>query len=379
MQLKFIDDARVEKDPDEFEYLESEKMDDESGNVEFEVSTHPADYTLEVLYNQWKRDKIIIPDFQRNYVWSMNQASRLIESFLMGLPVPAIFLYVGSESNKFLVIDGQQRLKSVFYFMDGFFGEAVEVGNTNTNLEKLNKRKQFKLSGLNEKSKYYNLLFSELDDKDKERLNDCVLRAFVIKQIDPDDNTSIYHIFERLNTGGTLLSNQEIRNCVYSGRFNNLLHELNEYPNWRKVFTKGDLDNRQADIELILRFFALQEGLSSYTKPMKEFMSTYMSKKRFITEVEFESKRALFIDTIDKIINSLGNRPFHVRRGLSSSTFDAVMYAFSECKEVPLDIKSRFNKLCEDPTFIKHTTRATSDPDGVRVRIDLAKSYLFGV
>lgn len=99
--------------------------------------------------------------------------------------------------------------------------------------------------------------FEDLDDADRRRLRNSVLRSFIVQQIDPEDNTSIYHVFERLNTGGTFLANQEIRNCVYRGAFNNLLNELNSLSHWRRIVGKPDLDSRQKDVELILRFFAL--------------------------------------------------------------------------------------------------------------------------
>ena len=120
-----MDDARIElearerRDSDvEVEPLQSEVDDYESSAAEYEISTYPADFTLEVLWSKWKAEDIIVPQFQRQFVWKHVQASKLIESFLAGLPVPAIFLYVERKSQKYLVIDGQQRLRSIFYFFE---------------------------------------------------------------------------------------------------------------------------------------------------------------------------------------------------------------------------------------------------------------------
>jgi hypothetical protein len=107
----------------ELEPITSEDEDYESAPPDYHISTYPADFTLEVLHQKWKStdEEILIPDFQRGFVWKQVQARKLIESFLVGLPVPAVFLYSERRSQKFFVIDGQQRLKSIFYFFEGYF------------------------------------------------------------------------------------------------------------------------------------------------------------------------------------------------------------------------------------------------------------------
>jgi len=180
--------------------LESENNDLDSVPSAYEVITYPADFTLEGLVNKYKKGTMIVPGFQRNYVWNIKQASRLIESFLLGLPVPAIFLFTDATKNEQLVLDGQQRLKTLVYFFEGLFAEETS-----------GRRKVFKLIGLNENSPYRNKTYKDLEETDQaafNKLNDSVLRAFVVKQITPDGNTSVYHIFERLNTGGTQLVGQ---------------------------------------------------------------------------------------------------------------------------------------------------------------------------
>jgi hypothetical protein len=98
--------------------------------------------------------------------------------------------------------------------------------------------------------------FQELTPELQRKLNTSVIRVMNVQQIKPNDNkSSIYYIFERLNTGGTRLSSQEIRNVVYGGLFNNGLKELNKDPNWRILIGKPNEDKRQKDVELVLRFF----------------------------------------------------------------------------------------------------------------------------
>jgi uncharacterized protein with ParB-like and HNH nuclease domain len=229
---------------EELELNEVEK-EDEVVNIEYDITSYPSDYTLKVLVDMFHNQDIIIPDYQRGYVWSIKQASLLIESFLIGLPVPPIFLYI-DDDNKNLVIDGQQRLLSVVYFFEGYFGKESLTG----------KRQVFKLSGLNSKNKFYNCTYNDLKDKDKRKLASSVLRAINIRQLSPtNESTCVYHIFERLNTGGTPLKPQEIRNCVFRSNFLNELKELNKDLSWREIINKKELVKSQTDVELILRIY----------------------------------------------------------------------------------------------------------------------------
>ena len=213
---------------DGVEAIESESEDQMSSPPAYEILTYPADFTLEVLVDKLNKDAISVPRFQRRFVWTISQASKLIESFLLGLPVPPVFLYATAKDSKTIVVDGQQRLRTIQFFFNGTFGYEEEET-----------RPLFRLTNLHPKSQYANKTYEEIESTDPaafRRLNDAVLRSFVVKQLNPNDDTSIVHIFERLNTGGTLLQGQEIRNCVYSGSFNDLLHRLNNDQKWRLIF-----------------------------------------------------------------------------------------------------------------------------------------------
>lgn len=251
----------------EFEAITSEDEDYESAPPAYQITTYPADFTLEVLHQKWKAGDILIPEFQRSFIWKQVQASKLIESFLVGLPVPAVFLYTERKSQKFFVIDGQQRLKSIFYFIEGYFGP--ETRDT---------RRVFKLS-LSQDSMFNGRAFEGLGEEDQRRIKNAVLRAYVVQQLDPADDTSMYHIFERLNTGGTLLTNQEIRNCIYHGSLIEFLDDINKDPAWRAILGKKVPDTHKKDIELLVRFFAMR-NISAYKKPMKDFLSKFIKKTR---------------------------------------------------------------------------------------------------
>ena len=145
-------------DPEE---LQIEIEDDKSNEVliEYDIAAYPSDNTLSVLVEMWSNKSITIPDFQRGFVWTIEQSSLLIESFLIGLPVPPVFFYIDKE-NKNLVVDGQQRILSIVFFFEGFFGPENEKG----------RRQIFRLTGLNPRSPFYNKKYIDLDPIVKRKL-----------------------------------------------------------------------------------------------------------------------------------------------------------------------------------------------------------------
>lgn len=355
-----------------FDDLPSEEDDRDAALDTYEIVTYPADYTLSVLVDKWRRGQVKIPPFQRGFVWKQPQASRLIESFLIGLPVPAIFLYTDrSDMNNQLVVDGQQRLRTIAYFFEGYFGEANARGN----------RQVFRLTGLHEKSPYANKTYAELERDDPaawNRLNDAVLRAFVIQQLNPNDDTSVYHVFERLNTGGTLLSPQEIRNAVNHGSFNDLLHRLNEWQPWRELYGAPQPDKRQRDVELILRVIALSEDLTNYEKPMKDYLNRFMGRRRELPVDQQERLEENFKAAV-RVAAGLGPKPFRRGAGLNAAVFDAVMTALIRLgvsHMEPQDLKERYARLMLDDGFIGDVTKSTTDDDVVKGRIAAAERYL---
>ena len=352
------------------EDVPSEREDLDSSPPKYELVTYPADFTLEGLVRKFQRGQITIPGFQRKFVWSLRQSTRLIESFLLGLPVPALFFFVEPNGSKFIVIDGQQRLLSVVYFFKGVFGPA-ENGNL----------RSFALRGLHPRSPWLDKTYEDLRESDPiafTRLNDAVLRAFVVRQLDPSDTTSAYHLFERLNTGGTHLVSQEIRNCVYSGSFNDLLGRLNRDPDWRRVFGKPNEDKRQRDVELVLRFLALREDASSYRKPMKDFLSDFMSHHRRDDTDRLDAAGNLFHRTMRAVLDTLGEKPFHITAGFNAAVFDAVTTAFSKHLDgIPEDVRRRYADLVADHGFLQTVNTGTTDEAVVARRLRLAEEKLF--
>jgi hypothetical protein len=350
----------------EFDELSTETEEDETPYVQYDISVSPSDPSLELLSQQIGRGDIIIPFYQRKFVWKIEQASRLIESFLMGLPVPQVFLYV-NEEGQLEVIDGQQRLKSVHYFMEGYFGEPDDRG----------RRQVFRLKGLSEMSEYNGRTFIELSEKDKRKLRNSTLRAINIKQLRPiATNDSVFHIFERLNTGGTQLKPQEIRNAVYRGQIVDELRVLNETAGWRQLLGIKGPDKNQKDIELILRLFSLFEKWEEYEKPMLRWLNQTME-----TEKAFTSKRARrFKDRFPDVValaNGALEKPFRPRGVINAAVLEGVMITLLEHANIEADdLTERYEELMDDNDFDRVIRGATTDTKVLKERLLTAASVL---
>lgn len=354
-----------ELEEEKWEVEETEEPENEEQDViTYQISYYPADLTLKGYLDKWNSGQLIIPPFQRSYVWDQVKASKLVESFLLGLPVPGVFLYKERTTNRLQVIDGQQRILSAIRFFKNEFEERI-----------------FRLKKVQEK--WDGRTYEELDEPDRFQLDDTVLRATVVQQLDPEDESSIYHIFERLNTGGINLNPMEIRKCVYFGKIFSLLEELNEYEPWRKIIGKPKIDKRLRDVEMILRVMALTDSLDKYEKPMKGFLNKYMQGKNRLSEEEqgnyVEEWREQFKKICDCVIEELGEKPFHLRGRLNYAVMDSVMTTVSKYLTQKLDnLKKRFEGLVEDEEYIDWSTRNTSDEKTLLNRFELARKYILG-
>lgn len=348
------------------EALEEDVVDDEIESDETEVPTfkysitsYGADYPVDSLVKRLRENSIYVPPFQRGYVWNLSDASGFIESLLLGLPVPGIFLSKEEDTQKLLVIDGQQRLKTLHFFYDGVF---------------LPNGKAFALQSVQKRFK--GLTYKTLDDDDRLRLDDSIIHATVVKQdIPTDDNSSIYYIFERLNTRGIRLHPQEIRASIYHGIFAELLKELNKNEVWRKIY--GKPSPRLKDQELILRFYALYYGWESYERPMKEFLNQFMGANRNFQKYSKETLSTVFATTIKTAYESIGNRAFKPEKTLNAAVFDAVMVGLAKRLSVTAisdygSVKKKYESLLGDEAFVNAYERSTSNEEKVNQRITLA-------
>ena len=339
---------------------------DEALPFNYSITSYGADYPTDGLVKRLDRGDIYVPDFQRGYVWKLKEASRFIESLLLGLPVPGIFLSKETETQKLLVIDGQQRLRTIQYFYNGTFKPT---------------NKKFALDGISEQ--FNDKTYNSLSDEERRRLDDSIIPATVIKQDLPsEDQDSIYQIFERLNTGGVKLQAQEIRACIYHGEFNDLLKELNNHPEWRKICGSEDVDSRMKDQEYILRFLALYCCTGTYSKPMKGFLNSFMGKNQHLKVYSSHDMSSIFISTIELISSSIGNRAFRLKSDkINAAILDAVMVGLaSRLKNSSItnksDVLSSYNELLRNPKFLEASvnTARTTETANVKSRLDEAIS-----
>ncbi|MBU1318503.1 MAG: DUF262 domain-containing protein [candidate division Zixibacteria bacterium] len=345
--------------------LEDEEIEDELGDesevllFKYAITSYGADYPIDGLVKRIANESILVPTFQRGFVWNINQASRFVESLLLGLPVPGIFLSKEKETQHLLVIDGQQRLRTLQYFYEGIFA------HTGREFELTNVQKQLR-----------GMTYKKLKDEDRRRLDDSILHATIVKQDEPsEDDSSIYHIFERLNTGGTHLHPQEIRACMYHGEFNRLLDELNQNKFWRLVY--GNVSSRMRDQELILRFFAMLFDIENYSRPMKDFLNSYMAKNKSLKLQSAEKLTEVFSNTVQLVNESIGDRAFKPLRALNAAVFDAIMTGIARRLEAgnieDMDaVRESYEALLNDRDFLGATHTGTADETIVYKRISLA-------
>jgi len=349
---------------EEWDVDETEESEDQEQDVlSYQISSYPADITLKGYLDKWNSGQLEIPPFQRNYVWDQVKASKLIESFLLGLPVPGVFLHKDRKTNKLAVIDGQQRiLSSIRYFKNEFDEKIFRLKNV--------------LPRWNGKT------YVELEESDRYQLDDTVLRATVVQQLDPEDDSSIYHIFERLNTGGINLNPMEIRKCVYFGDLFSLLEDLNKNQYWRKIIAKPNPDKRLRDVELVLRCIALHSEWKDYDKPMKGFLNAFMAKTRHL---EGENRLQLlarfeqdFTRTCETIASRLPDKPFHLRGRINYAAMDSIYNAVAEMEHTPEDIEIRYKTLVADAEYVDTATINTSDGKTLYIRFQRALDILVG-
>ena len=330
-----------------------ENLQDE--DVVYQINTYGADYTVDGLVKRFDRGDIFRPEFQRNFVWTWPQASKFIESILLGLPIPSVFLYREESTQKHLIVDGLQRLTTLHAFHKGRFQHNDRV---------------FRLKDV--KSRFEGRTIDDLEEEDHRRFEDAVIHAMVIQQMAPsDNNSSVFHIFDRLNSNGTPLQPQEIRAAIYHGPFQVLLGTLNEEKLWREIF--GPIHKRAKDQELILRFLALANNRKAYEKPMKAFLNNFMSANRYLKEEVSEKLRKQFVVTVDRAYTALGSRAFRPQRAMNVAVYDAMMVAILECPQAEKDnIQKAYERLIADDGFMRMSSDSTSDESNVHGRIEMA-------
>lgn len=382
---------------DESWYEEAEQEEFAGSFKEYEITASPNDFNVNTIYDFIVSGVVEIPGFQRNYVWDKKRASRLIESIIIGIPIPQLFLYERGK-NKYLVIDGHQRLMTLYYFKQKRFpnkearGRLRRIFNENNGeipeniLHDNNYFSEFNLDlfdkSTGKKSKLHDLNYSTLSEY-KSSFDLRPIRNIFIKQMLPsDDDSSIYELFNRLNTGGINLRPQEIRASLYHSEFYKFLNTINLEPRWRKLLGLDEPDLHMKDIEILLRGFAMLLEGKQYKQPMIRFLNTFSQKALSLLPEKIQHLNNLFSSFLGAC-SDLGESAFTLKKKqFNALIYEAVFTAVctphlaDEQVSIPKIASDKFNTLKNDDAFLGAAQLETARKTNVDARIERATKIL---
>lgn len=352
------------------------------------VDTTFSDLSVQSLH-QWVEQEYleIDPDFQRRDRWDNKRRSQLIESFLLNIPVPPIYLS-SEESGPYQVIDGKQRITAVHSFLEN----------------------GFKLIGMKVLTELNGLTFSDLPPQIIQKLAiQPAVRAVIVKsnrnlmpngQItsSPSVDELKYEVFHRLNTGGIKLEAQEIRNAIYSGSFNSLLITLSK--NKYLITQLGWKPNsptvqQMKDVETVLRYFYYRAKWNTSKDFSRSALDSFMKENRDLDNTKLEALRSDFETTMRRVELLFGEIAFHKYIGAKGGVenwhaspnlalFDAVTIPLAELSEKDFqtclrqkeEIKNKYISLFSDEKFSNAFVGSTGDAPKVATRIKAVKSII---
>ena len=389
------------QDASDSQYDVDETRESDSDSVSYPISQYdivssPNDFNTKTLVDFIDSSVVIIPGFQRNYVWDIKRASRLIESLIVGLPVPQVFLYERAR-DKFVLIDGQQRLMSIYYFVKGRFpkrGKRAELrlasrGLSNISPDMLDDDRYFSDFQLNlpsvdsdQPNRLHKLRYSGLEDGERTSFDLRTIRHIIVRQMQPDGEDAMYEIFNRLNSGGVNLTPQEVRRCVYDSKFYDMLYETNVKREWRDLVGAQAPDIHMRDVEILLRGFAMLINGDTYRPSMVKFLNQFSKDAKSFSISDYETLQQL-LDSFLESCSGLPRDAFHTAQGRFSPTiFESVFVAACEqpYKEGrPIQgriIAESLSALKDDDEFKNATQSRTTAGINVDVRLGRARAIL---
>lgn len=310
--------------------------------------------------------KIVMnPDFQRNEVWSTEQKSQLIESTMLEIPIPAFYMKKDAQG-RLIVVDGLQRTLA----LRGFLNDSFRLSGLNA----LNKVNGYTCSEMRKDEKFSNLIT---------RVEDKQLMFYVISKDTP--MSIVYDIFNRINTGGTRLERQEIRNCIFIGHSTRLLKELSGESAFRKAIDGGISAKRMKDREAALRCiaFTILDYQKTYARSMDEFLERAMRKINKLSMVEIEDIKKRFLKIMEQTLRIFGLSNFRIpsdytRGRINIAVMETIYYVFYKKIELgqPIDnnlMRQSFQTLLKDSAFLDAVRNSTGSPYKVMKRFNLAK------
>jgi hypothetical protein len=365
--------------------------------AEYNISVSPNDFNVRTLYDFIDSGIVSIPGFQRNYVWDIRHASKLIESLLIGIPVPQMFLYEQGR-NRFLVIDGQQRYFTVYFFRKTRFPrpeKRIELRDIfvkhrrfpDNILSDDNYFVDFNLSlpniSADKKNRFNKLNYATLSDEDRNSFDFRTIRNIIIKHNSPDyEDSVIFEIFNRLNSGGISLNPQEIRTSLYHSKFYEMLYRINLDENWRKLTPKPTPDLNMKDIEIILRGFAMLVNYNSYKPSLIKFLNGFSAQAKKYSDEQIKYFENLF-KTFAAEAADINNKLFFNNDKFNVAIYESIFVALTEnaYKTDSLSIKTidikKVDELKTNMEFIRASQQNTASVANVQLRINKAKELLY--
>lgn len=341
-------------------------------------STYGGDFSIRQIMFMIQEKEIKTPSIQRNYVWGNKEASRFIESILLDLPIPSIFLAKDVDA-RFIIVDGLQRLTTLYKYT----------------IDQMKDGKTFRLSTSKDiHEEWRGKAFRELSLEDQRRINNKLLHAIIVEQKEPNNFDGLFLIFERINTGGIQLNQQEIRNAIFQYPILDLIHELNFNTCWRSMFGSTDPHSRMRDEEMILRFFALQSiSILSYKKEsfnMVDLLNDFLKNNRNTDIDTLTCLKNDFIETLKILYKLFGENVFRINlqtlkptKKFFATLYDALMLSTDYARKKGMifdlnsDYSSRLTKLMSDEEFLSSCNAHTTEKKAVITRITKACNYIY--
>lgn len=364
------EDFPIETDEQEKNYSEDTSDGNDLESVEaYELDVREDKKSVFEYLRLEKQGRLIIdPDYQRQFVWKAEQKSRFIESLLLNIPTPAIYLNQ-QRDGKYVVIDGLQRTLT----LKGFMNSQFALNNLNT------------LTHLNGKTA------KELPNGLLARLEDRNLLMYVVRPSVPI--RVVYDLFNRINTGGTPLNRQEIRNGLLIGKSTELLKDLSQQEYFIRAIDKGVSDTRMKDREVILRYLAFKIfGYDThYNGDLSGFLDKTMLNINKMNEQEIAILQQDFQRVMQLCSQLFGNRSFRYpilnedgsfksRGFFNTAIFESICYCISSKTDDFLlqnqqNIASQYDQLLQNPTYKKAVRSATGNKQSVLDRFRLVEEY----
>jgi hypothetical protein len=287
----------------------------------------------------------------------LDGVGRLIESILLGLPVPSLFVATNSDFS-WEVVDGLQRLSTLVHF----------IGESDQLLKQVGKKRALQLVGLEKLTELNGTSYSGLDDDVRLYFMRRTLRVTALS--DKSDLQVRFDLFERLNGGAVSLTPQEVRACIYRGGFNDLLDELSSYPRYRAILKlKSNNENDGTREELVLKFFAYLLSRATFKGWVTRFLNEYMqlATKTF----DYDEGRRLFTASVDHLYEVLNGKPFLRKNTYVTplNQLEAVLVGIAEVIRSGNAPSNPPSGWADDGDLVTASTKGTNTVGNLRRRI----------